>query len=112
LATSGTDDAIRIWNANTLRKLAELSNGSGVLRFSPDGRTLAINRGSHVELWNVRADPAGGSKALELRLHDVFLLPYAVMEPALVFSPDGKLLAASNGSLVVYEIDERRKASR
>ncbi len=50
-----------------------------------------------------------------MQLYDVFLLPYfsgTITPLTLDFSPDGKLLAASNGSVVVYDIDKRRKAGR
>ncbi len=90
--------------------------GPPTLAFSPDGRWLGINRGTHVELWRV-IDAADTVRTV--RLEDAFLLPYSIPDPltsqvnlCLSFEPSSNRLAASNGRAVVFELDGSRQRWR
>jgi WD40 repeat protein len=81
------------------------------LKFSPNGNILAINKGSHVELIRINKN----WRSLE-KLDDVFLLPFGGMEyntwRFIDFSRDGRTIAASNGSSIVWDIEKQRKKWR
>lgn len=81
------------------------------LKFSPTGNILAINKGSHVELIRINKR----WKSFE-GLEDVFLLPFGGWEPYIGrfidFSKDGRHIAASNGSAIVWDIERRQKIWR
>jgi WD40 repeat protein/serine/threonine protein kinase len=85
---SGADDKlVRLWDAATLSRRAELPHESSVMSvaLSPDGKTLAVGGGPTVSLWDLTGPdprkrtslPAGGSHTL-----------------ALAFTADGATLAA------------------
>jgi WD40 repeat protein len=115
---TGSGDNIRIWDFTTGNLLdqmtAETDRIGGLHRqcafkFSPDGKLFAINRGTHVELWNINQKKNYGR--VFKSLVNVFLLPVfdetslGSIQPSLDFSRDGLILAASFGSMVVYNID-------
>ena len=88
-----------------------------LFKFSPDGKLFAVNRGTHVELWSInrdRDDIVIDAKSILKGLVDVFLLPVfdegAVdrFQPMLDFSNDSKIIAASYGSAVVYNLQNRQ----
>jgi serine/threonine protein kinase/WD40 repeat protein len=89
LAAAGPG-AVRLWQAETKASLPSLNPHHGfvrLLRFSPDGTLLAIaSGGADVEVW----DPA--SNAL------VAALPTQEAISELAFSPNGRLLAASQAA--------------
>jgi len=89
------------------------------IRFSPDGRRLAVNCGTHVEIWNLGpldSGAGGGSAPGAPHLADAFLLPFGP-EPgpidygvtSLAFSADGNRLAATNTQGVVYDLARSRR---
>lgn len=114
LATTGQDRTAKLWDARTGQELGAFKGTVGTIRFSPNGDLLAINRGSHVEIWQVNVTSGEKLEALTIQLVDAFLLPYfdsesrLGFEPSLSFSPDGNLLAASHGGVVIYDIPNRR----
>jgi WD40 repeat protein len=88
-----------------------------LFKFSPDGKLFAVNRGTHVELWSInqeRDDVGIDAQGIFKGLADVFLLPVFdensldSIQPSLDFSKDGKILAASFGSIVVYDLHKKK----
>jgi len=82
--TTGSDKAIRIWDAQTGNSLGELSNESGKnifdARFSDDGsRIVTANEDKTAQIW----DAASGKSLLTLTGHTDYVL-------TAVFSHDGK----------------------
>ena len=88
LASSGWDDKIRLWNAETKQHEITLIEQSDIMTvaFSPDGQTLASgNWDAAVRLW----DPSTGKIKKTLRGHTDGI-------ESVVFSPDGETLASSS----------------
>ena len=88
LASSGWDDKIRLWNAETKQHEITLIEQSDIMTvaFSPDGQTLASgNWVAAVRLW----DPSTGEIKKTLRGHTDGI-------ESVVFSPDGETLASSS----------------
>jgi hypothetical protein len=80
---------------------------------APDGRTIALNRVTHVELWRLVETSAAAPATLHLEA--VLLLPVtsSVGCPASVaFSADGGRLAAGCDSAVVWDLTTRREVFR
>ena len=118
IATAG-DTGIILWDSLTGNELDRinvegdtnyLSHG---LKFSPNGTILAVNKGSHVELIRINQKQRNFES-----LEDVFLLPFAGnSKPTrpwhyLDYSRDGRYIAASNGSAVVWDVERKRKIWR
>jgi WD40 repeat protein len=86
LATSGSDDRVRLWNADTgqlLRVLPAVCTNSRQLAFSPDSMWLATpDRCGGVVVWDVRT----GKERL------AWPAPLDAAPKYLAFSRDGKLL--------------------
>lgn len=123
LATAGEEDRkIKIWDSETKTALATLPAwreyppgfARFVVKFSPGGDLLAINTGTQVELWRVAFTP--NTQTVTTELLDVLLLPNFNPEPSiplsLDFSSDGRLVAASNGAAVVFDIFKQQKLLR
>jgi WD40 repeat protein len=98
LASGSLDDTIRLWDLASGKELASLKvrdKWASSVAFSPDGRTLASGINSDlVRLWDVTT-----RKPTILRregYHDV--------EPVVVFSSDGKLLASAGKAPCIPEI--------
>ena len=97
----GNDHTIRLFDVTTGRQIGRpISSSSMVLDFSPNGRYLAFSGKTegHVILLDIENQtPVGEFSGLEGSITDV------------VFSPDGKLLAAaeSNGAIRIWEIKTR-----
>ncbi|MEV8437971.1 TIR domain-containing protein [Actinosynnema sp. NPDC051121] len=120
MATGDTvDHTVRLWDVGdpTARPrqlgvpLADHSNWVLAAAFSPDGRTLATLSFAEAILWDV-TDPANPVKRHTL-LSDGRLAgspyPDALGDGrpdglGLAFSPDGRVLAATNGGLVLWEV--------
>ncbi len=89
LASSGWDEVIHLWNANTgesVRELTDPSRDSNLaIAFSPDGTKLASTGGSgRVRLWDVKS----GKKLLDLKGHKDRAF-------GLAFAPDGRSFATA-----------------
>ncbi len=96
LATGGSDDRVRLWDATTAAEIDPLPGPVAAtprgeptcLAWSPDGRTLATGGHDRIILpW----DLASGAPRGELRGHTLYL-------NALAFHPDGSLLASASGN--------------
>jgi WD40 repeat protein len=92
LASAG--GAVRIWDVATGKELRQLGvgeEGIGVVRFSPDQKTLATcDNGKAVRLWDVETGK-------ELRRYS----GHTATVSAVAFSPDGKVLASTGGDEAV-----------
>jgi WD40 repeat protein len=101
VATCGEDGAVRLWKVSTPKEIRTLPvpprppSAKGKprhLRFSPDGKTLAVGctrrDGDTVQLCEVASGKAGRE------------LPLSAGLAGLAFSPDGKLLATAAGATV------------
>jgi RNA polymerase sigma factor (sigma-70 family) len=89
LASSGWDEVIHFWNANTgesIRELTDPSRDSNLaIAFSPDGTKLASTGGSgRVRLWDVKS----GKKLLDIKGHKDRAF-------GLVFAPNGRSFATA-----------------
>ncbi|WP_127506299.1 NACHT and WD40 repeat domain-containing protein [Actinoplanes solisilvae] len=101
IASSGDDQAVRIWDAVTGEHRRDLDHRGGSVRavaFTPDGRLLATG-GDHIRLW----DLATGDLAAEAPGHGSSV-------NALAHSADGRWLASVGADAVVRLWDARTAA--
>lgn len=89
LASAGSDNAVKLWDAQTGTPKGKPLEGKGswigAVAFSPDGKTLASGGAEAlVRLWDVQT----GALKRTLAGHEAGI-------NALVFSPDGKTLASA-----------------
>ena len=87
LAASSWDKTVRLWDPKTRKALAPTFHGMYGFALSPDGALLASTDGESVKLWKL----SDGSFAANL---DVGTKRDEMSRVS--FSPDGKLIAASN----------------
>jgi RNA polymerase sigma factor (sigma-70 family) len=103
LASAGGDRMVRLWDAATGREVSRFSGRRGLgpwqphLRFSPDGQLLATgDADGTVCLWT-----AAGREVRCLQEGNSAWPPrWDLRVSALAFSPDGKSLAGSQGSVI------------
>jgi WD40 repeat protein len=113
LATVGTDQDVRLWDAASgklLRQLELENKGTPIswLRLTPDGRMLATGEGwEKLRLWNAET----GKHLATLKLpaeREPFQKPLDRWQTA--FTPDGRYLFASNTTnLWVWDVVARRE---
>jgi WD40 repeat protein len=92
-STKAGDFSIKLWDAATLRQVAELPGFASALTFSPDGRVLATVHLDRVTLWDTRTRKVRARRKLSRQIGP----NYAVRWPH-AFSPDGKLFCAADES--------------
>jgi WD40 repeat protein len=86
------DGSVAVWDSRQAASPTALSRkevGGGSLALSGDGSTLAVNGSKGIELWDVRSRRPIGT-----------LLGKG---EALAFNPDGTVLAAAGGQIVLYK---------
>jgi WD40 repeat protein len=102
LATCGTDDTIRIWNATSgqqLRVLTGHTDDVWSLAISPDGaRLISASGDKTLKIWHTNA----GEELLTLRGHDRDVWTAA-------FSPDGRRIASGSydGTIRLWDATAR-----
>jgi WD40 repeat protein len=90
-----------LWRTSSLKEPVRLDLGSTqptALAISPDGETLAIGSREGVTLWNISASPPRPLPGLDG--------PAAAVR-AVVFSPDGSLLAVGAESVMLWNVQSR-----
>lgn len=96
LASAGKKAAVRFWEVatgNEIRTLRGITDDVEDLAFAPDGKLLAVATARRIDFF----DPASGAK-LPREAGTLFC-------SCLVFSPDSKLLAASDGEHDLFLFD-------
>lgn len=112
LVTSATTNPVRVWDLTTGKAGASYTakrSGTAVA-LSPDGKIVATCGPQNAELWNA----ADGRAIGELKRDNTVPRVYAY-GPAqnVLFSPDGKLLAAAhgNGGVVLWDVKTRKEVA-
>jgi WD40 repeat protein len=117
VALANTDSSIRLVETATgkeLHKLAGPPNGTGALAFAPDGKVLAARGGDNAirlydvargsELRPITAQAADNPAYGDVAVVKARALLGGNFSTALVFSPDGKLLASPGSSSSVVGV--------
>ncbi len=103
VASVGSDDSARIWEAETGKEIATATSvqGAKVLAFSPDGKLLAVSGREMIRVFSVSAAKQIGHKPL-----CTFVLDEATTIHALAWSPDSSRLAFASNSwgLFIWEV--------
>lgn len=96
LASSSYDGQVKLWNFPDRKFIRTIPIESGFLplKFSPDGRILAIGTGGDVQLWNWRIPEKYHSIAGSL---------------ALDFTPDGQTVLVNNSSTFSIDVWRYRR---
>lgn len=105
IASAGTDGFVRIWSTETGKEERRLDGHRGAayaVAYSPDGKWIATGDVYDIHLW----DAATGKKVRKMAGFDggkdfKTRQDISVLICALAFSPDGKVLAASEGNVRV-----------
>jgi RNA polymerase sigma factor (sigma-70 family) len=108
------DGTVRVWDAGTGKEVRRFSGRQGArpgqshLRFAPDGKLLATrDSDGAIRLWTSAGEERLTLQGAGLREWD------AIGVRALAFSPDGRLLAGSQGADVrLWEVATGKELSR
>lgn len=100
IAGASTDNAIRLWSAETGSLLETFKGHTGEIRgaaFSPDGTTIAGSEDNKICIWGVKTGAL--LRTIEDKDHTRNL-------SAIAFSPDGKSIVSGEGSVFGAELRE------
>ena len=97
-------DRVRLWDVPGGKLLRTLEARADRVAYSPDGRTLGLAQGDHVEVYRV---PKGGKPKGQIRINDIQIDAYAVVR--LLDAPSGRefFTAPSRGREIVFSPDGR-----
>jgi WD40 repeat protein len=102
LISAGLDGKIQLWDINSRQRIADVmatgfnDRSIASIALNRDGSQLAtLSTGGEIRLWRVSAN---GEVNIITTLEGVPVRPGILVREGLVFSPDGKLLAAVSGS--------------
>jgi WD40 repeat protein len=106
LATADADNQVRLRNQRTGKVVRTLSEATGPIAFSPDGKLLATRRGHETVIWNVENGQCTRRFFRE-----------AERPGALAFSSDSKWLATGyrDGTILIWDVsngEERQRFTR
>ena len=93
IVSASLDGTVRIWDAQTAREIGVLQNSfaspefpANSAAFSPDGKYIVSNYGSHIGIW----DAETGNKLKTLNAHTSSVVN------SVTFSPDGKHIVSAS----------------
>jgi WD40 repeat protein len=95
IAYGGSDNTVRVCDADNGNETLSLNGPGNRVAFSPDGRRIAAGGSGTVKVW----DSATGKEQLSLKVQAGSITNVA-------FSPDGKHIACGSGEkAVVLDVD-------
>lgn len=103
LASASLDDTLRLWNMDG-SPIQTVENRSDCwhMQFSPDGSALALGCRDGIQIWDIKAGPAFGTRHVLLDTEN-----RAECTRELEYSPDGKNMASAgcDNTIRIWDVD-------